>query len=114
MAFVIESVLGGVTLVVLGSLWLVDRVDRRRIKEDEDALMADPIRPFEAIRVGTLCHLCGEAGANVGGVWSRGPGFPRACTDKHKCKLKCAHLHVSCKTCGSEWAMKTLAESLQA
>lgn len=100
---IIESIVLGVASVVLGSLWLADRVMKR---EYEDGL--DPevkkikVKPFLNIFVGTLCPICKYPATPATGL-----RLPKACTDKNKCSAKQEHLHVECTACKSYWLMET-------
>lgn len=103
----IETVVGAVTLITLGSLWLVNQIDRREY-EDESEL---EILPFEHVRIGRKCPKCRCESRNP--VLDRrgfvkepacGPRVPVACNGK--CKVKTPHLHAYCDSCKAKWLMR--------
>ena len=118
---IIESIVLGITLIIISPLILVDRILKRehddkikfeeKIKLEEaaefESLQPDivrSLRPFMKIEDDLKCPTCGEK-TNL--YYKYGLALPTVCS-KADCKYKeVPHLHVKCHSCKAELVMKT-------
>lgn len=100
-----ETVVASVTAIILGSLWLADRVVKRTLKDEgeSDEFRLDAPRPFpyERLTIKSCCPFCGDGGEDT-----RGPKMPHPCPDLEGCPVQDPHTHLQCQGCGARWAMK--------
>jgi len=119
---IVESIVLGVSSIIISSMWLADRTAKRQrdaeVKDGKPEPEPPTIDKFIRFVVGTPCPKCGDlaknevrknyAGyANYSYVVSAaaGPALPKACPS-HSCSAdKLPHLHASCYSCNYKWFM---------
>jgi hypothetical protein len=96
---IVEALIGGVTAIVLGSLWLARRVLEMDAESADPGVWIEPyVFPSEVVK----CPVCGVAKSM--GQPEYGPRMPVACSEGAKCPAyPVVHLHVSCGYCKASW-----------
>jgi hypothetical protein len=100
---IIESIVFGLSSIVIGSLWFADRVLKRGYEDQLDPEIKNTkLKAFLDICINTSCPICKYRATKEKGLRQ-----PEACTNKDKCGIKQEHLHVKCTACKSNWLMET-------
>jgi len=95
-----------ITAIVLGSLWVANKVEQRMHEDGDEPELVEKIYPFESFSDNTgRCALCAVERYD-GTSHIRGPYMPKACKRSKDCPgYPTPHLHVACKSCGGAYLM---------
>lgn len=100
-----ELVTASFTLVMLGGLWLADRIEKRSYEADEPKVWFEP---YHYPSIQDKCPMCGVAVASH--AMGQGPAAPEACYWGDKCSgFPVLHHHIKCTYCHGKWMRLTKA-----
>lgn len=101
---IIESIVAGLTVIVVSSLAFANAQIKRQRKWDMEDNFEDEqssIKPFLKVVIGANCPVCGRTAEKNNGLRQ-----PKTCVEKDKCEEVRPHLHVECTWCNCKWLMK--------
>ena len=104
---IIESIIGGITIITLSSMWFANSILKREAAQDEPPPEPEKpkvyIEPYKYPSITLECPMCGvKEQGSVDAGW--GPPKPTACTLADKCEAYPArHVHADCGYCKAKW-----------
>lgn len=105
LAVILTAAFGSLTTITIGSLIFADRRAKEDVTAERDVKIWPWVHPnLPDADANKACPLCGTNSTDVYGVTA----IPVACPTPRNCTAKNkSHLHASCKSCKSEFFVRT-------